>query len=76
MKQDQDSDCGERNKATLVQIRGIIGDNNGIIGDTHNTQDQQDHDRAQATQGRAELKHVPGHHGSRSIHGKSRNSGN
>ena len=72
MKQDQDGECRERSKATIEQSREVIGNDNSIIGDAHNGQDQQDHDRAKASQGRTESEHVPSHHSSRSVHHKSK----
>lgn len=48
VKQDQDSKWNEKGDITLVQSRAIIGEYDGVIGETHDGKDQQYHDRAQA----------------------------
>lgn len=68
MKQDQHRNSYNGSKTPVVQSRAVAGQNNGVIGYTHDAKDQKDHDRAKAPQGRAELENVPSHHSSGSMH--------
>ena len=68
MEQDQDDKSNERIKATIVQSRAISSQNDSVVGDTHYPKNQKDHDRAQPSQSRTELEHVPSHRSSRSMH--------
>lgn len=70
MKQDQYSNSSDRIKSTVVQSGTVIGQNDGVIGDTDDPENQQDHDRAQTPQGRTKLEHIPSHRSPRSMHDK------
>lgn len=47
MEQDQDSNSSDRIKSTIVQSGTVIGQNDGVVGDTNNPKNQQDHDRTE-----------------------------
>lgn len=70
MKQDQHRNSCNRRKATVVQSGAVARQNDGIIGYTHDAEDQEDHDRAKAPQGGAELENIPSHHSSGSMHAR------
>lgn len=44
MEQDQYNKSNERVKATVVQSRAIISQNDSVIGDTYDPKHQEDHD--------------------------------
>lgn len=67
MKQQQDCKSNEQIKVTMKERRAVIDNNESIIGDTHDAQDYEDHDRAEATQCRTEFEDVPRHCSSRSL---------
>lgn len=68
MEQDQYNKSNERVKATVVQSRAIISQNDSVIGDTYDPKHQEDHDWSQTSQSCAELEHVPSHGHTRSMH--------
>ena len=72
MEQDQNGNSNERIEATIIQRRAISSQNDSVVGDTHHPKNQKNHDRAQSTQGRTELEHVPSHRSSRSMHTRTK----
>lgn len=68
MEEDQNSKRNERIKATIVESRSVISQNDGVIGDTDHSENQKDHDRAQTPKSCAELEHIPSHRNPRSMH--------
>ena len=68
MEQDQNDNSNERIEATIVESWSVIGQNDGIIGDTDDPKNQEDHDRAQTPKSCAELENIPSHRSPRSMH--------
>ena len=68
MEQDQHCHGRNRTNATRIQSRSKFSQHHSIIGNTHDPENQQDHDRAQSSQCSAELEHVPSHGSTRSMH--------
>lgn len=65
MEENQDGECGKGiDAAAACSIQGgaVIDDDDSIVGDDDDAEHQQNHDRSQTTECRAELEHVPSHH--------------
>lgn len=68
MKRNQDEGSDEGIEAASGQLGAVGGNHEGIIGDTYDAENKEDHDGAKAPQGGAKLENVPRHDCSRSVH--------
>lgn len=68
MEEDQDGDGQERTVTPRNENGPIIGDDDGVIADSDDTEDKEEHERSESPQSGAELEHVPGHDDRRRPH--------
>lgn len=68
MEGDQNGKSNERIETAIVEGGAVVGQNDGVIGDTDNPKNQKNHDRTKTSQGRTKLEDIPSHGRSRSMH--------